>query len=156
MTRGEFIDKYRALIRVYFNFEELKDKSSIIIKEGIRPLNEFLNFYVPRYAKEGMWNDQPIEQILHDRDSILVQLKDVIDAPESWDLIPFQNADELRYKLWPIPIATDSESGRTLILDSNHTICTLLVNKVDIDVPYCELVGKDISGLGADLLLMNN
>lgn len=156
MNKDQFVETYRERIRVHFNFDMLRDEPAIAIRQGARPVREFLNYYVPRYAKRGVLNNQPIEEIIHDSDSSLVKLKDIISAPESWDLIAFQNVDELKKGLWPIPVAFDSESGKTLILDSNHTICTLLINGIDMDVPYIELHGKDLSSLGADLKLMSN
>lgn len=155
MTKAEFIAKYQNRITVYFDFEELITEPSIAIKEGNKSLSDFLDFYIPRYAKNGVWNNRSIRQIIQDKDSVLVQLKDIIKAPETWDLAPFHNAEELKNQLWPIPIATDCVTGKTLILDSNHTICTLLINGINMNVPYLELVGKDISALGVDLQLMN-
>lgn len=156
MTKADFIAKYKNLITVFFNFEELASAPTITLRDCTKSVTEFLDFYVPRYAKNGLWDNRHITQIIQDDDSVIVQLKDIIASPAAWGVEPFHNANELSEQLWPVPIATDSEAGKTLVLDSNHTICTLLIAGIKMDVPCVELVGDELSKLGPDLLLMQH
>lgn len=154
MTKAEFIAKYKDLITVRFNYKALADNPAITITESNRALTEFLEFYVPRYAKAGSWDNRDIGQIAPDASSVIVRLQDVLASPAAWGLRPFSNARRLGEVLWPVPIATDAQSGKTLILDSNHTICTLLTAGMNIDVPCVEVSGDNLAALGPDLKLM--
>ena len=154
MTEAEFIAKYTNLIRLHFDFNEIASNSTIRVVESEKELNEFLEFYIPRYETKGRWDNRHIDQIIADDDSNIVQMKDVISSPDDWGLSLFPNANTLSKELWPIPIATDTLSGKTLILDSNHTVCTLLFSRMNIRVRCAELIGQDLSKIGTDLSLM--
>lgn len=154
MTKAEFVAKYRNIITVYFSFEELINNPDITIKESDRHLSEFLEFYSPRYTKNGRWDDRHISQIAQDKTSTITQLKDIVPSPANWGFQTFENARELAESLWPVPLATQELSGKTLILDSNHTICTLLKAGLNVRVPCVQLSGANISELGIDLRLM--
>lgn len=156
MNIEEFISKYSDIITVHFNFELLATDQTIVIEETDMNLLEFLEFYVPRYEKDGHWDDRPIEQIIGDGNSTLVQLKDVISSPTEWGLKPFTDAKKIVKKLWPIPIVSDSSLGRTLVLDSNHTLCTLILAGLNCKVRCVELKGENLSSLGTDLRLMRS
>jgi hypothetical protein len=154
MTKDEFIAKYQSLIRVRFDTNELIINPNIRLRKANKPLHEFLSFYVPRYSNEGVWDSRPIEQIIEDGRSQLVQVREVIASPEDWNLIRFTDAGSLSKELWPIPIATDTSTHKTLLLDSNHTVCTLLGAGIDIKIKCIEIIGDELSALGTDLKLM--
>jgi len=156
MTKAQFTAEYKNLFTIYFNFEKFGNNQSVAIKESDKQLTEFLEFYTPRYAKNGYWDNRSIEQIVQDGDSTIVQLKDVMPSPAEWGLQPFDEATALSKSLWPIPIATDALSGKTLILDSNHTVCTLLQAGINIQVRCIELTSDNLSDLGVDLRLMQS
>lgn len=154
MNVSDFIERYRNLVTVQFDFDGLAAAHDVVIKESRKPLADFLEFYVPRYSKGGSWDDRGIDQIVNDDASSIVQLKDVIASPADWGLPVFPDAESLRKRLWPIPLATDLNTDRTLILDGNHSICTLLIANMNGMVPCVEVTGDQLSALGTDLKLM--
>lgn len=111
MNKEEFISKYSDIITVHFNFELLATDQTIVIEETDMNLLEFLEFYVPRYEKDGHWDDRPIEQIIGDGNSTLVQLKDVISSPTEWGLKPFTDAKRSSKSCGQFPLFQTVASG---------------------------------------------
>ena len=155
MNKTQFVQEYRSLVRVHFNPAELISNPSINIITTDKTLSDFLDFYSPRYTKDGKWDNRPVEQIIQSQALSLARLKDIISSPADWGFTPFANVSRLAQSLWAIPIATDISSDRTLILDSNHTICTLLFAGINIKVRCVEIIGNDLSALGTDLRIMH-
>jgi hypothetical protein len=143
--------EYRALITEWFDEEEFRTNPSIKVRTGTRALSDFLHFYNPWwYSRDG----RPIgkfEEVLADDSARATTVAEEAGRPDKWDNSSAPLAlDQIR----PVPIATDTSIGKTLILDSNRTICRLIFrdkSPLDQKITVVEVIGPDLQSLNGDL-----
>jgi hypothetical protein len=155
MTKDEFAAKYKNDIGLSeFMWDVFLAQSGIEIDLVEKTVDEIQGFYVARYQKNGQWDPKfdRFINVINDPDVKPVKVKDVLQDLESWDL----NSDSLTpaENLHPIPIATDI-SGKTLILDSNHTLCGHIANsRITSPVRFVELKFDYVESVILDFLII--
>lgn len=161
MNKAQFLDFYydnqAPLIICWFDELRFLANDTISIVTRNIPLAEALDFYVFRYSVNGTYDDRPIEEKLDDEVTSLITAGEAVTDISRWDLeLP---GEELSLdRLWPIPIATDMGSGKTLILDGNHTLANLAADMRDKPLtmlPFVEVSGHDLARIVPDFKVLN-
>ncbi len=57
---------------------------------------------------------------------------------------------------WPVPVATDTETGRTLVLDGNRTLAAMLIRRMHQDVPVVEILGRRLASIIGSFAIVNH
>ena len=113
-------------IRVSFDVKSFLNDETITLEEEDIAVTDALGWYVPKYSKAGAYDDQDFEIQKSDKTIVPMTLGRVSLNPSNWDL-GVSAGELLRAEdLSPVPIATDMNSGATLLLDSNHTLSNLV------------------------------
>ena len=158
ITKSEFITLYRPRIQMIFNNDDFFQNQSIVIAEKTKTLTEFLNFFVPKYKKNGVFDVRGFEDQILDPNTKTLRLSDVYGEPDKWGLAQTSELPMIG-SLNPIPVATDLKSGKTLILDSNHTLANILNQSEQIDrrtqLRVVEITGRDLAAVIQDFHILN-
>lgn len=131
MDKQKFIEEYinrPDKIRVIFHVGAFLQNLSIIYSEERIGIDKVLKFYVPKYSKNGSLDERRIEDQINDPAVVPLRVEDAVSDPSAWGLDASDELVDNIAELNPIPVATDLSSGRTLLLDSNHTIVNILKN----------------------------
>lgn len=151
MDKVRFMREFRAFITVWFDNYEFVSNPFITVHSSTRPLKDFLDFYSPWWYDRSGREVARIEDVLADKSMNALTITDAARHPEKWDT--FSTVLPLN-QIWPIPIATDTTIGKTLILDSNKTLCRLVFKSkhpLDQKITVVEIVGPDLQRLNGDL-----
>lgn len=149
MTKAKFIQRYQtSKIRVLFNYDVFIRDDTISVVEETIALSEMLAYFVPKYKKDCKLDRREIIEQIADHTVMPLTVAEVFPDPVKWDLyleeLPEINALE------PIPVATDASTGKSLILDSNHTLVSL-INRMDpasieaIKVAVVRVIGNPLN-----------
>lgn len=160
MEKPEFIKKYRQprILLGAFNDNVFLCRGDIELVEKNISVSELNNFYCPWYYLDGQEKsfDEGLCNITIK--AMKVEASELIDTnQERRNLI--EKYQREKQKLDFIPIATDTETNRTLILDSNKTCIALyrnyLENEIDFDVSVIEIKGVQLQSVIGDFLIIN-
>lgn len=158
LSKHKFIDMYRPKIIIFFDDAAFSQNQSITVEEKSKPLSEMLDFFVPKYAKNGAFDDRDFKSQVTDLDVTPLKLSRVSVEPKKWGL---EQTSELPLvgSLGPIPIATDLSSGKTLILDSNHTLANMIslgkFTNTTAQLKVVEIIGRDLAPAIQDFYILN-
>jgi hypothetical protein len=131
MTKSEFLELFAnndriVHIRMALNYDEFLENETIIITEETVSTLNLLDFYVPKYEKYGEYDRSHYAKQVVDHEVKPLTIKQVLADPKKWDL-EINHAERLSIEqLNSFPVATDTKSGRTLLLDSNHVVVNAL------------------------------
>jgi hypothetical protein len=151
--KREFVESYRDRILVHFDYDLFLRDDGITLASKNIPLRQFLDFYTPWYEKGGL-PGASIETVLADRAFRSVRIKDVLRLAEKDREI--RSLPGLPDRFWPVPIATDTSLGKSLLLDSNKTISALvhLGKRLEELIPVVEISGRDLQRLNSDFKVL--
>ncbi|RYX79311.1 hypothetical protein EON76_01150 [bacterium] len=139
MRRHDYINTYlgeNPKIRVFFDVKSFLNDETITLEEEDIAVTDALGWYVPKYSKAGAYDDRNFEIQKSDKTIVPLTLGRVSLNPSNWGLGVSAGKVLCAEDLNPVPIATDMNSGATLLLDSNHTLSNLLsVNKSEQALP---------------------
>ena len=147
-------------IRMRFIVSSFFQNATIEITKEEVNLRDVLDFYVPKYKKEGKFDTRVIDVQVLDFEILPLKVCEVMLDPIKWDLGIDSDKLPSVERLYPIPIATDLISGRTLLLDSNHTI-TSIVGKLDlshinkIKISVIRIKGRGLEAIIGDFNILN-
>jgi hypothetical protein len=156
MDKRQFLNFYRnpanTYINVHFYDHEFISNSDIKVNVKIYKLSDMLDFYVPRFQKNKRLDQRAIEEKEMDPLTYLLRLRKVRENPKKWDL---QKTGDLpkREDLFPIPIAKDFASHKTLILDSNHLLANFPIDHPPLLV--AEITGNNLEKIVRDFKILN-
>lgn len=154
MTKHEFLETFGADIRLAgFMTDAFLACPDLEITAVEKNIDDILQLYVPRYQKNGELVEGFLS-LLQDPVVRPVRVAEALPALRKWDLhlTKLPKANELR----SIPVATDAASGKTLILDGNHTLCGLMANaQIAQPVSFVEIKSNNIAHVVLDFLLIN-
>ncbi len=163
MDKSEFLAQFvyqPDKIRMLFDVPLFLQNATIEITQEEVSLRELLDFYVPKYKKEGKFDSRGIEEQITDPGTLPLAVNEAILDPEKWNLsIGSEKLPRLE-QLDTVPIATDLMSGKTLLLDSNHTIISL-VSKIDPDLlsegklTVVRIIGRGLEEIIRDFRILN-
>jgi hypothetical protein len=131
MTKADFLKQFAnkssaVHIRMALNYAAFLENPTIKIREEVISLRELLDFYVPKYEKHGKFDIQHYDIQAGDPEVLPLTIRQAMRDPAKWDLA-IDSGDRVDLnQLGIVPIATDHKSGKTLLLDSNHTIVSSL------------------------------
>jgi len=150
MDKHNFFDFYNNKIRVHFDHDRFLHDKDIQLVTHDKQLSEVLHFYTPWYHKRGELAAS-IEEVLKDNKYAPIQVRDIPSLEQT--RFP---AGDLPATLWPIPVVTDAVTGRTVVLDSNHTLAAIIHTYKDLDktIPVIEISGKGAVSLNIDLQII--
>jgi len=148
VDKRAFLNQYLPRIGTHLRVPYFLANDDIKIVETELTLEQFLQFYIPRSAKNGVYDPRSIELREVDLKSEPVTLYMARLAPDEWDL----RAREIPESFWPIPIATDTVANCTLILDSNHLLANLSENEASL--PVVQIMGPNLENLVTDFKII--
>jgi hypothetical protein len=150
MDKSDFLIFYLPLLTIHFYDSAFSTDDNIKVFEQKLPLKEMLDFYVLRTVKNKLPDTRPIEDREHDLGSKLITLGEARKDPKKWDLdLSHRKIPE---NIHPVPVATDLNSDRTIILDSNHLLANL---QEDTLVYIARIVGPNLGRLGPDFIILS-
>lgn len=139
MRKHDFINAYlgeNPKIRVFFNVDAFLKDEAITLEDEDIAVTDALGWYVPKYSSGGVYDDRNFEIQRDDKTIVPMTLGRVSLNPSNWDLCVSAGKLLRAEDLNPVPVATDMNSGATLLLDSNHTLSNLLyVDKSEQALP---------------------
>ena len=150
MDKRAFLNQYLPRIGTHFNDTYFRDNDDVKVVKTNLTFGQFLQFYIPRSAKNGVYDPRSIELREVDPESVPVILDRARLAPDDWDL----PARQVLEPLWPIPIATDTVANCTLILDSNHLLANLKDSEASL--PVVQIIGPNLENLVPDFKIIKN
>jgi len=162
MNKGEFINKYRkAQITIWFKDNIFLNDEAISIRDANYKISSLGEFYCPWHYDHNNNLIGAIEQAICDPDARSVQLKSSetihLDRDKENIILSFRN--NFPEFSNPVPVATDLNTKRTLILDANKRCIALyrnyLDNKVDEVIPFIEVDGQGLERLVEDFKIIN-
>lgn len=155
MDKSKFLELFidcpgGVKIRMALIIPPFIENETIKITEETVRLSDVLDFYVPKYKKHGEFDPRSFNEQNSDLEVQPLTVRQTMSNPGKWDLaIPSQQRPSID-KLQPIPIATDLKSGRTLLLDSNHTVVSA-VGELNADaLDKYSLSVVHITGIGLE------
>lgn len=163
MDKNEFSVLYLTpptKIRVSFDVcLFLQDQSVGIIEETIR-LADLLDYYVPSFEKNGIYDTRDIADKINDLSTTPLTMSFVVNDPAKWGLGSTGQLTSDVDRLDLVPIASDTKSGRTLILDSNHTLVNLIhgLNTNVLEqktLSVVRIIGADLQYILDDFKIIN-
>lgn len=136
------------------------ENKTIQIKEETIQLRNMLDFYVPKYEKHGKFDARGFDEQALDLEVSPLTIKKTMLEPGQWDLAIDSNDRPSINQLRPVPIATDLKSGKTLILDSNHTLASILgeLDKKALEstnLSVVHITGIGLEGFVPDFMILN-
>lgn len=161
MQKQEFESHYRDNVHenggirlTGFLWDEFAARNDIEIRLIDVSKDKILNFYVPRFKKNNERDDRKFVEMLEDPDVTPVQVHEVLPALEIWDL-DWGGGNFDVNDLPLLPIATDLNTGKSLILDGNHRICKLLTDD-DFEgvIKFCEIKAANMNRLIQDFTII--
>ncbi len=157
MKKDEFLDQFRqGKITIWFNDAAFREDDNIDITEEVVSSEVIKNFHVLRSQKDGVLDHRSIEKRIYDSTSSLVTVNKVAKSPKEWDLELGERVLPEFKNITNIPVATDIESGKTLILDSNHCLANLINQATDdFTIPIVRLKGKHLERIIIDFYILN-
>ena len=155
MDKNAFLKDYGPKLRIWFNADKfLKDDSVTVIKEKIK-LKQFLDFFVLRYKKNDKYDDRSFEDQKDDSVTQLITVDVAVADPKKWhlDVTKPLKLNELK----AIPIATDTHTLKTLVLDSNHHIVSLIHSGLpsDTELPVIRIIGPNLDKIIGDFIVLS-
>lgn len=154
IDKQEFLRRYLPLIRVRLDWAKFMSDATIELYMGLVTAKQVSQFYVPAYVRGGQLDNRPIEDKLTDPHSKLIRFSTAATQPEKWNLLAPTSLTLNR--LHRVPIATDVHSGKTLILDSNHTLATrAAVLGTSKPVAVYRVLGVNLQTLLDDFRVLN-
>lgn len=154
MRKHDYINTYLGespKIRVFFDVKSFLNDETIMLEEEDIAVADALGWYVPKYSKAGVYDDRYFEIQRDDKTIVPVTLGRVSLNPSNWDLSISAGKLLRAEDLSPVPIATDMNSGATLLLDSNHTLSNLVyIDNSDQALPRLNTI-KTVSLTGYSL-----
>lgn len=80
--------------------------------------------------------------------------------------VPYYSKDEARNRdiaerpipesFMPFPVATDLDTGRTLVLDGSRTLVAMLVRGINREIPIVEVLGRWMAGIIGSFAVVNH
>lgn len=143
-----------------FNVAPFLQNQTIRITQETVCLIDVLNFYVPKFKKDGEFDNRGIEIQINDLETLPLTVREVVSAPMKWDLGETDDLITDITQLTPVPMATDTKSGKALLLDSSHTIVNIISssdsNKLgDIELPIIRITGEGLGDIIGDYKILN-
>lgn len=163
MDKTEFLEFYihhPNRVRMIFNEVPFLQNQTIKITQETICLIDVLNFYVPKFKKNGDLDSRGIELQISDPEIMPLTVREVVSAPVKWDLGETGNLITNITQLVPVPMATDTKGGKTLLLDSSHTIVNI-ISKTDsntfgdIELPIIRISGEGLEDIIGDYKILN-
>jgi hypothetical protein len=146
VDKRAFLDQFREFITVWFNDDEFLENDSIKVKSQKLTLKDFLDFYNPWYVDETGRAVGDIEQVLQDKSISILKVSQSNSYTKLWEREESSKPLITR----PVIIATDEKIQKTLILDSNKTICRLIFkynSSLTQTIHTCRISGPDLQKL---------
>ena len=158
MNKSEFIHQFidcpgDVKIRVTFDIQAFLDNNTIVITKDIVLFRDVFDFYVPKYEKSGKFDTRTFDEQVLDPNIQPLSVGQAIYGPTKLDLTTNNDNHPIITHLHLIPIATDSNNHKTLILDSNHTIVALLKDADQETLDTTKLSVIRLSGFGLDEII---
>lgn len=161
MEKSQFLNQFvfnPKKITMLFNVNAfIADQALKITTERIST-TELLDYYVPKYEKNGKRDARNIEQQITDPYVSPLTVRQVKNYPARWDLDIDITRLPAAKLLEPVPVATDLKSGKTLLLDSSHTITNMIMehklnqhSKIDI----VRISGSRLDNIVSDFAILN-
>lgn len=161
MNKSEFISLYRKpKITVWFEDRLFLDDDSTQVNQEEIEVEEMLDYFVPKYVKNGELDTRGIDEQIRDAGCLPITVREASYNPAKWGLSPDGRVILELLMLSPIPIATDNESGKSLLLDSNHFIVNL-VDRTSKDelmsykIHVVRITGNELGTLIPDFKILN-
>jgi hypothetical protein len=160
MDKNYFIEQYRRpKITIWFCDDIFLQDHQITVDEEMIYPEELQNFFVVKYQKNGVFDSRGFEQQREDFNVRPVTVAQASLKPADWDLaLGSRNMPSI--ESWnPIPVATDTASGRTLILDSNHSVVNIISSLVGKNsgaiFPLVRIQGANLQRILPDFEIVN-
>jgi hypothetical protein len=151
VTHQEFIDTFinTGKVTLWGSPELLLARHDVKIVRDEVAASDLRGYFVPRFTDaNGNWIRR-FEDVRINPNASPVKLRLATINPVSWELEKGSRTLPDPNKLNEIPVATDTVSGKTLILDSNHTLVNLFeqlpekIRVVCIQGPRLNQIFKD-------------
>lgn len=157
MDKSYYLKMYRQpKIRVWFNDDNFMSDPSLSISEERISSEELMDFFVPRTKKNGTLDDRGIEEKVRDSNIALITVREAVKNPVAWDLAIDEMMLPTTENMLPIPIATNIQNGRTLLLDSNHCVVTILSKATGtFTLSVVRLQGDNLENIIEDFKILN-
>ena len=153
--KTEFIRQYKDRILLHFDYGVFLDSDDIGLRETSRTLKDICLYFTPWYQKNGTVEHR-IEVVLADEGYRAIRVREAKEYPAAY-MSNGSSIGRSLIMLWPLPIATDLKLGKTLLLDSNCTIQSLLTgHEIDLleEVPVIEIFGDRLHRLNPDFKVL--
>lgn len=164
MNKEEFLKIYRdsncpKILLGAFNEQGFLDREDLELKSGKIKISELGDFYCPWYYIDDHEADFYKDLEKEKTRAIKVSDKQKINLVSKRQNIIEQYQKEQIESLGPIPVATDTATGKTLILDSNRTLVSLyrnfLKDGLDKDILIIEIRGANLEDVVGDFKIVN-
>jgi hypothetical protein len=165
MNKSKFLELYincpgEVKIRMALVIPSFLENETIRITEETIQLKDMLDFYVPKYEKHGKFDSRDFNEQVLDPEVLPLTIKQTMLKPGRWDLAIESDGRPGYDLLHPIPIATDLKSGKTLLLDSNHTITSIVgelsaKNLEGITLSVVHVTGNGLEDFIPDFRILN-
>jgi hypothetical protein len=160
VKKTEFLDFYHnksnTLIGIWFDEAKFLADHMIKIQDKNISLTQALDIYLPKYIKAGKPDRRPFEEQIGDRACTPIKIKQAITDLSAWGL-ESPNHPPIS-ELWPVPVGYDVGSGKRLLIDSCHTICSLAAehkNQPALTLRIVEISGSNLDELIGDFRMIN-
>ena len=159
MNKQEFLKTFRSAkaqhpIIMIFNDDVFQNDDNVSLIEEEVSLEEVLEYFVPKFEKDGHLDMRGIHEQVADPNVLPLTVSKASSDPARWglslDTIPAVESLSL------IPVATDLTTGRSLILDSNHTIVSLVSKLAPESLSSLKISVVRILGNGLDSLSIDD
>ena|SRR5665213_2384139 len=151
MNKSDFLNFYRSLLTIHFYDDVFIADDSIKVTTQTLPFEDFMDFYVLRTAKNNIPDLRRLEDKQDDVESKLIILKEALQNPKKWELDLEHRTIPPVENIYPIPVATDLDSGHTLILDSNHMLANWPYPPA-MPIQLVRITGRELQRLVIDFI----
>jgi len=155
MKIQDFIEQYIQTGKVSLWVDpRLLLREDLEVSEEEIPTATLASYYVPRYVDDEDILIPKFEGVLANPKPALVSLKQAANNPADFDLMVGNRTLPDLSDIRPIPVATDTISHRTLILDSNHTVSNMF-DQLPEHVKVIRIKGAHLEQIFGDFQVIN-
>lgn len=142
-----------------FNAKKFTEEPGVSVVVEDVTLAELSDYFVPRFQKDSHLDQRGIEEQIADPNTQPLTAVEAAASPARWNLDTESDEPTPIESLDIVPVATDLQTGKTLILDSNHTLVHIINSAGQVShnssIPVARIIGNDLSDIVPDFYILN-